>query len=459
MNFNLRRRPNFSILVLTLLCLVFIFGGLYFIFFSKAEVASTLKTPAISTPTDGSILIEKRPRISWATVGGANRYKIQLFQDNILLREKTLETNYYVLDFDLADRGNYYWRVQALTATVAYGNNSATTAYAAKRRTVPIVSPTTMTVTNQSAYTPYWNFSIDYSRAANFIMPDPSVRLTGAYVPGGAADFTNFESMTNKKHQVAVKFKSFYWDTSFPTSQAQSYYDKGSHYLLTWEPWNTGQGVAQPQFSNNAIATNQVFTNAYGTQIRFDDYLTKWAQEIKAYKKPVYLRFAHEMNGNWYPWGNANGNTPTSYVAMWRHVHEVFDRNGVKNVRWVWNVNNDPAGTIASYYPGNNYVDIVSVDGYNWGTTQTWSRWTDFATVFNQVYVTLANLTDKDIWIVETATKEAGGSKAGWITNGYLYAKNSYPRIKGIFWFNQVDWAVNTSQSALDAYKGAVSSF
>ena len=31
---------------------------------------------------------------------------------------------------------------------------------------------------------------------------------------------------------------------------------------------------------------------------------------------PVIVRFAHEMNGSWYPWGQQ----PTEYVAAFRRV-------------------------------------------------------------------------------------------------------------------------------------------
>ena len=41
----------------------------------------------------------------------------------------------------------------------------------------------------------------------------------------------------------------------------------------------------------------------------FDAYIRRWARSTAAYGRPVRLRFAHEMNGDWYPWAEtANGN-------------------------------------------------------------------------------------------------------------------------------------------------------
>jgi beta-mannanase len=49
------------------------------------------------------------------------------------------------------------------------------------------------------------------------------------------------------------------------------------------------------------------------------------------------LRFAHEMNGNWYPWSEGvNGNAAGQYVPAYRRVVTLFRSVGVTNVTWVW---------------------------------------------------------------------------------------------------------------------------
>src|SRR5579859_7274340 len=84
--------------------------------------------------------------------------------------------------------------------------------------------------------------------------------------------------------------------------------------MITWEPWNPERGVNQPDFQLKQI------TN--GT---YDTYITTTAKNIRSYGKPVILRFAHEMNANWYPWsGSVNKNTPKDYIAAWRHVYTLF---------------------------------------------------------------------------------------------------------------------------------------
>ena len=72
----------------------------------------------------------------------------------------------------------------------------------------------------------------------------------------------------------------------------------------------------------------------------YDQYIKSWAEGIKALGFPIAIRFAHEMNGTWYPWcERTNGNRPGQYVRAWRHVHDIFSEVGATNVTWVWSPN------------------------------------------------------------------------------------------------------------------------
>jgi len=98
---------------------------------------------------------------------------------------------------------------------------------------------------------------------------------------------------------------------------------------------------------------------------KFDTYITLWATTIKEYEAPVYIRFAHEMNGSWYPW-SASGSH--SYIAAWRHVWSIFHKVGARNARFLWS----PDGIIgheqsawqkevSKWFPGERYVDYVGM--------------------------------------------------------------------------------------------------
>ena len=70
---------------------------------------------------------------------------------------------------------------------------------------------------------------------------------------------------------------------------------------------------------------------------QYDSWLTAQATAMKNFGHPMFLLFDEEMNGTWYPYSpGQDGNTPADFVAMWKHVHDVFAAVGATNVTWVW---------------------------------------------------------------------------------------------------------------------------
>ena len=200
--------------------------------------------------------------------------------------------------------------------------------------------------------------------------------------------------------------------------------------LLTWEPWEPGGGTTQPRYQLARIAGGD-----------FDTYIATWASALKLLGSQVYLRPMHEMNGNWYPWsGSVNGNTPDQFVQAWRHIVDIFRARGAHNVRFVWSPNNvDVPATnrMESFYPGASYVDVLAVDGYNWGSgTPQHGGWQSFSKVFRGAYDRLKALGPQPIWFAEVATSDDGGDKAAWIRDMFAQAQ-TMDRLEALVWFNE----------------------
>lgn len=215
--------------------------------------------------------------------------------------------------------------------------------------------------------------------------------------------------------------------------------------LITWEPWAHSQGVNQPSFSLTSITTG-----------KHDSYIRSWAYGLRDVPSVVYLRPMHEMNGNWYPWaGNVNGNTATDYIAAWRHMHDVFDQGGVDNVRWVWSpyaLDVPIDNRLEAYYPGDEYVDVLALDAYNWGTGGSHSgdhseaRWQDVDALLSDPYRRLTELGYKPVWLAEVGSAEQGGDKAQWLR--MLLLSHGYDRITAVVWFHankERDWRITSS--------------
>ncbi|HZQ35876.1 MAG TPA: glycosyl hydrolase, partial [Dehalococcoidia bacterium] len=202
-----------------------------------------------------------------------------------------------------------------------------------------------------------------------------------------------------------------------------------------------------------------------------------WAQQLANYGRPVLLRWAHEMNGNWYPWGRGAGNTPEKYVAAWRYLHDRFVAAGATNVLWVWSpnvvdeTNGGNAVPFEAYYPGDSYVDWLALDGYN--TAASGWRW--FKQLFGPSYARITALTAKPLMVAETSSSEelpaqaaVGDTKAKWITDAFGDAiPHAFPRIRAVIWFNEdktnverngFDWRIGSSAAAQRAFSDAVAS-
>jgi beta-mannanase len=182
---------------------------------------------------------------------------------------------------------------------------------------------------------------------------------------------------------------------------------------------------------------------------------------------PILVRFGHEFNGNWYPWGIANNdNDPALFVSAYRHVHDLVTAAGATNVQWIWAFNNgsspnEPWNDPALAYPGSDYVDWVGIDGYNWGLGPSWDptgeHWSGFATMFASAYQKARSIApDKPVTVAEYASTEDGGDKAAWIDDMNAELRSGdYPDLKLLTYFDENKeelWSAASSTGSLTAF-------
>jgi hypothetical protein len=271
----------------------------------------------------------------------------------------------------------------------------------------------------------------------------------GAYVPDASYDPGRIDAFTRevgRKPVVVLSYKN--WSSlPFDSEELDSIWRRGGVPMITWEPWTSdGRG-----FPLREIAAK-----------RFDRYLRRAAGSARNWGKPLFVRFAHEMNGHWYPWGaGVGGNTPREFRKAWKHVVDLFRFQGATNVRWVWSPNEDSGGSLplGSLYPGDEWVDWVAMDGFVFGGTVGWPS---FTKIFGNTYERLAELSDRPMMIAETAANDEGGDKAAWITSALRREAPRFSRIRALVWFNDVkpngDFRIDSSPQSLQAFRAAVDS-
>jgi len=278
--------------------------------------------------------------------------------------------------------------------------------------------------------------------------------LFGGITYSGPYDFSelnSFEKAARKKSTFISYYQALDYAPTFNPTLADAVRARGATPQITLEPWKHDGGVEQPQY-----ALTRILDGSHDATFR------TWARGIKAWGKPLQLRFAHEMNGNWYPWSEGvNGNQSGSYVQAWRYVHNIFKSEGATNVSWVWSpfVRLPGSKPLASFYPGDAYVDWVALDGYNGGTALDWGGWQSFEQIFGPSLAELKTFTNKPVAIAEVASAEAGGNKALWIKD-FFAALERRPEIKAFSWFHfnkETDWRITSSPSAQKAFATGIS--
>jgi mannan endo-1,4-beta-mannosidase len=140
------------------------------------------------------------------------------------------------------------------------------------------------------------------------------------------------------------------WLGPFPTTLNQLAAAHGATVYLNIEPQNTWGGLPNPKMSDIQKGAN-------------DSYLTSIGNAIKAGGVDVWVTFAHEANGTWYPWG-IQAVTPQLWVSTYQHVCQVIRAAAGGHAKMVWCPNNADVGPVAPYWPGAEYVDIAAFDGY-----------------------------------------------------------------------------------------------
>lgn len=269
---------------------------------------------------------------------------------------------------------------------------------------------------------------------------NPTQLLVGAYDGGFPLSFAGF-TLFEEKLRFRFPIISFYsaWgdkpDQQFPLRMVETIDRLGSVPMITWEPWvvdfdetmrtNLPSRAEREYASLAAIARGD-----------YDFYVVPWATAAARHGKPIFLRFAHEMNDPYrYPWGPQNGNRPEDFIASWKRVHDIFQKVGATNVLWVWSPHISMPW-FEYYYPGAEHVDWVGFGILNYGTVASWSRWWSFHQILEKSYPQLASL-NKPLMISELGCLTAGGDMEEWYRQAFYHLDHSYGRIRALTFFNQ----------------------
>jgi beta-mannanase len=322
--------------------------------------------------------------------------------------------------------------------------------------------------------------TLDPNTPVDVIVPEHGA-YTGAFIDFGEAEedvtletIEGFETMVGK-HQAIIASSSYWGEQDFPARSLNVIWQHSSLPLVFWSPWDRPyeENRGPDRFDLNSIIAG-----------KWDDYIDRWADEAKAFGKPMVVVFANEMNGDWFPWsgiyygGSESVNEsktkwrgPETFKKAYRHVVDRVRTRGASNIKWMFHTNNysyplDTWNFAPAYYPGPDYADWLGLSVY--GQQYKDEPLPDVPSLVDWPYREMSTIdASKPIMIAEWATGEFphSGNKGEWIRQGLKLFRTKYPRIKAAVywherWQNQdgsySNLRVNSSVESLQAYRAGV---
>ncbi len=312
--------------------------------------------------------------------------------------------------------------------------------------------------------------AIPFASAAAFIImtgcqsrpcPAPDCFRWGVALEGFPIEPERLESVRRDlgvNPQIVAFFLAWPDDGSttgcFPLSTLAAISDSGAMPCLTWEPMFVKDGV------ETAIPAEVLLSG------RHDLFLADFAAYAARWGRPFIIRFAHEMNLARYHWGGEASeygpDSPLLYRQMFRYVVGRFREAGATNVLWAFcpnaeSVPNADWNRIAAYYPGDDVVDYLGMDGYDWGNSRStqkhgWeSQRRSFRQIFGQTRDELRRInSEKPLFVFETATVGDPEHQRMWLAEAMKACADW--QIAGLVWFHaskENDWRLSRESAVI----------
>lgn len=252
---------------------------------------------------------------------------------------------------------------------------------------------------------------------------------------------------------------------------------RGRTPLLTWEPWRlpdhrddaddaraeapAAASASSPTSGSTPRPEDQpAWALARILDGEYDAYIDTFARGLADLDAEVWLRPMHEMNGCWYPWaGMVNGNAPEMFIRAWRHLHTRVCAAGATRVRWVFSPHasshpGTPENAPAAYYPGDDVVDLVGIDAYNWHGVQDDAAWTSLESLVTPALAEVRRVSSRPVFIAETACPP-DPRRATWIEEAWGFVRRE--GLTGLVWFHadkECDWRLTGDRDSAHALTG-----
>jgi len=202
----------------------------------------------------------------------------------------------------------------------------------------------------------------------------------------------------------------------------------------------------------------------YGIE-KYESRIKNLADEIKLLDGPVFLKIGGSFNGSIFRDGFYKYNVDDSdlYKHTFQYIVDIFKEKDVENVKFIWAPNRKPLlnktnqkwNDYSLYYPGDEYVDWIELQGFNLGTGDTYgkisfmhnptniqaddAKFETFDQIFQKEYKTMRRLYPDKPMMLLTSSSENGGSKGQFFRDMVNNLPTKYPNIRAVNLFQYND--------------------
>ena len=130
--------------------------------------------------------------------------------------------------------------------------------------------------------------------------------------------------------------------------------------------WHTGADFASgyDECLADDIDWEEAFvpgSDTYNSLLSGMDRAVPYLQQLEDAGVPVLWRPFHELDGGWFWWSKGGSD---NFIRLWQLMYSRYtDYWGLDNLIWVYGYSSN-GGTMAEWYPGDAYVDILGADSY-----------------------------------------------------------------------------------------------
>ena len=260
--------------------------------------------------------------------------------------------------------------------------------------------------------------------------------------------------------QVDILHRYHDWNDTWPTAEEQAYAGQGRFLFEGWE---------SRVFGGATLCWADIAAGAH------DAAIDAQAERLAAFGSRLLVGFMHEPEDNLGPCqpgavndSKADMGSAEEFRAAWRRIVERV-RPVAPNVVWVLSVmGHDPAASWA-LYPGDDVVDWVAWDPYNWANCAGRSRdtWRSLQQAAQPMYAHLDAVGyTKPRMLGEYGSHDdpAMGSKEQWLREIPAMLRTAMPKVRAVVYFDRVAtpvpgdpcaWLADSSPSAQAGFAAA----